>query len=166
MGVFITPVICGCLANVTAPVNEKGKLCLAIYNDQGFVSRLWKRVKLGYNRGSVMRFLVCAVFFSYWFLRGLVADIAQLKNPVARYREYRRQRGMSVLNDWIDWLGGYPYETATASQIVEFYTQRGATVEMNEPSAGLGCNQFVFRLADPIHSEVQGETEEPGYARK
>ena len=31
-----------------------------------------------------------------------MVDLSNLKNPVLRYRTYKKQRGMSMLRDWID----------------------------------------------------------------
>ena len=51
---------------------------------------------------------MAAVFVPYFVVRGLLSDPLRLRNPATRYRQHRRQRGMSVGNDWRDWLGGYP----------------------------------------------------------
>ena len=54
-------------------------------------------------------------------------------------------RGMSRWHDWFDWIGGYPYETATVDEIFAFYHRRGYMLERLAATAGLGCNQFVLR---------------------
>jgi hypothetical protein len=67
-------------------------------------------------------------------------------NPVRHWREYRRQRGMSLWHDYVDWMGGYPFEVATPAQVHDFYSARGFTL-VHEVTVGhdLGCNEFVFR---------------------
>ena len=52
---------------------------------------------------------------------------------------------MSRVHDWLDWLGGYPFEVARPEEIFNFYRRRGfALREMTTVGGSLGCNQFVF----------------------
>jgi 2-polyprenyl-6-hydroxyphenyl methylase/3-demethylubiquinone-9 3-methyltransferase len=78
---------------------------------------------------------------------GLAKDLVRLRNPLARYRQYDRLRGMSWWHDQLDWIGGYPFETATPESIVECYSERGFHLERLVPCrrGSSGCNQFVFR---------------------
>jgi 2-polyprenyl-6-hydroxyphenyl methylase/3-demethylubiquinone-9 3-methyltransferase len=57
---------------------------------------------------------------------------------------YKKSRGMSVYHDWIDWLGGYPFEVAKPEDIFNFYKQHGLQLENLITTNRLGCNQFVF----------------------
>jgi 2-polyprenyl-6-hydroxyphenyl methylase/3-demethylubiquinone-9 3-methyltransferase len=133
------------LENVIRLVKPGGLLMLAIYNDQGRTSRAWKLVKQAFNTGPIGRAVVVATFVPYFAIRGMVADVVRLRNPSTRYREYRRSRGMSLRHDWLDWLGGYPFEVATPGAIFDFYRTRGFTLEkLNTCGGGLGCNEFVF----------------------
>ena len=53
--------------------------------------------------------------------------------------------------DSIDWLGGYPYESATATEIIQHLTDKGfvsVKTFSTKPSVGLlgsGCGEYVFR---------------------
>jgi len=133
------------LANVATLVNPGGTLFIAIYNDQGRASRVWTRVKRLYNHSALGRAAVLAVYIPYFVLSGLAIDIVRRKSPTARYKTYWQQRGMSIYRDWIDWLGGLPFEVATPDQIFDFYRSRGFVLErMQTCAGGLGCNQFVF----------------------
>lgn len=90
--------------------------------------------------------LVTGPVIPYWIVQGLAADLFWLRNPWARYTEYARNRGMSVRHDWIDWLGGYPFEVATPEQVLDFCRARGFQLERLRTVGGsLGCNQFVLR---------------------
>lgn len=134
------------LENAYAPVAEEGKLFIAIYNDQGWVSQWWRMVKRFYCSGKMGRAVVIPVYFSYWFFGGVIKDLLMFKNPMNRYTEYWRQRGMSRTHDWIDWLGGYPFEVAKPEEIFDFYRDRGFVLQrLNTCAGGLGCNEFVFR---------------------
>lgn len=133
------------LANAAGRVAPGGTLFIAIYNDQGWVSRLWHRVKVLYNRNAVTRALVIAVYFPYFALSGLAVDVLKRQNPFTRYREYKKVRGMSKVHDWYDWLGGLPFEVARPEQIFDFYRERGfQLLRLRTCGGGLGCNEFVF----------------------
>ncbi|MGH9661964.1 MAG: class I SAM-dependent methyltransferase, partial [Bryobacteraceae bacterium] len=133
------------LDRVAACVAPGGKLFIAIYNDQGKISRRWWAIKRAYNRlPSALRFLVlwpCAIH-AWW--RPLLKDLLLLR-PFQSWRDYRA-RGMSPWRDVVDWVGGFPFEVARPEQVFDFYRARGFTLERLETAGGtMGCNQFVFR---------------------
>lgn len=133
------------LEMVAGTVKPGGVLCIALYNDQGWRSVAWRQVKRFYNLGVVPRWLTVGVFVPL-FIAGLgVADLARRENPLQRYRDYRHQRGMSVVRDWIDWLGGYPFEVARPQRVVELYRERGFALERQVVHGKIGCNEFVLR---------------------
>lgn len=135
------------LANVLPLVEADGTLFISIYNDQGFVSRIWVAIKQFYNRHSRARLPMLVVFALVWILRGLVIDLAiRRQNPLRRYRQYNQSRGMSYLHDLVDWLGGYPFEVARPEQIIAFVQERGfGLLRLKTVGGGQGCNEFVFR---------------------
>lgn len=133
------------LENVCELIGENGILFISIYNDQLYISRVWRQVKKIYCSGSLGRFLMKAIFIPYFAAQFLLYDIYKLRNPIRTYSEYKRQRGMSRLHDWYDWLGGYPFEVAKPEQIFDFYHERGMSLEtLFTCGGGLGCNQFIF----------------------
>jgi 2-polyprenyl-3-methyl-5-hydroxy-6-metoxy-1,4-benzoquinol methylase len=109
------------LENAALPVAPRGgRLHLAIYNDQGAASRRWRTVKRFYNSASATRAVIAGAMIPYWVGRGLIGDLLRLRNPVARYRDYGSARGMARATDWLDWLGGYPFEVAKPEEIFHF----------------------------------------------
>jgi 2-polyprenyl-6-hydroxyphenyl methylase/3-demethylubiquinone-9 3-methyltransferase len=52
---------------------------------------------------------------------------------------------MSRVHDWIDWLGGLPFEVAAADEIFRFYKKRGFTLQNLLLGHGHGNNEFVFQ---------------------
>lgn len=133
--------------NITANVAAGGYLFIALYNDQGPISKAWRQVKRLYVSGPIGRMVVVPTFFSIFVLYGLGQDLLRGRNPIRRYREQRRDRGMSVFHDWIDWFGGYPYEVARPSEVIAFYSTRGFTPHRVKTKTSLGCNEFVFRCS-------------------
>jgi 2-polyprenyl-6-hydroxyphenyl methylase/3-demethylubiquinone-9 3-methyltransferase len=67
----------------------------------------------------------------------------------AFFREYRTQRGMNRFYDSIDWLGGYPYESATPAEIEaflrdDFVLQKSASTAAPIGLLGSGCAEYTF----------------------
>jgi 2-polyprenyl-6-hydroxyphenyl methylase/3-demethylubiquinone-9 3-methyltransferase len=134
------------IENAAAHTGDGGRLFIAIYNDQGRRSDGWRRVKRLYCSGPTGRLIVSSVFIPYLAAATVAEDLKHAHNPLRRFaRELGPARGMSVVRDWIDWLGGYPFEFARPEQIFEFVHARGFTLEKLKTTATLGCNQFVFR---------------------
>ena len=133
------------LRNVVVPVKPGGLLCIALYNDQGWASKFWTAVKRLYCSGSVGRLLTIAIFFPYFVVAGLISDLSKGTHPLKRYREYQKQRGMSVVRDWFDWLGGYPFEVAKPRDVITFYEQFGFRLKTLRECGSNGCNEFVFK---------------------
>jgi SAM-dependent methyltransferase len=134
------------LNNVAPLVNAGGQLFIAIYNDQGGTSKRWTMVKRLYCNGRVGRIFTRLIFFPYFGAGRFVSDLRFGRNPFTSYGHYRKSRGMSVIHDWEDWLGGYPFEVAKPEEIFDLYRELGFTLERLKTCAGgLGCNEFVFR---------------------
>ena len=132
------------LDNAGSAVKEGGKLFIAIYNDQGFQSTIWTNVKKIYNSNTLGKYFISSTGVLYFASRKFAADLIKLKNPFNSYREYRKERGMSVTHDWIDWLGGYPFEVATPEAIFDFYKEKNFSLNKLVTRQGLGCNEFIF----------------------
>lgn len=133
------------LENVGALVEPSGRLFVAIYNDEGYRSRFWRSVKRLYGRSMVWRALLTGTFGSLFICKGFLKDLFLRRNPLARYRDYKKQRGMSYFTDLRDWLGGYPFEVARVEAIFDFLHTRGFDLaRLKTPGQPKGNNEFVF----------------------
>src|SRR5215471_6856710 len=133
------------LKNVASLVSEGGSLFIAIYNDQGRASRVWRAVKILYNRSLAGRLVITPVFLALIVAHGWVLDLIEWKNPFSRYRDYKKRRGMSLIPDVFDWLGGYPFEFARPDEVFRFYRELGfSLVNLTTCGGGRGNNQYVF----------------------
>jgi 2-polyprenyl-6-hydroxyphenyl methylase/3-demethylubiquinone-9 3-methyltransferase len=121
-----------------------GRFFIALYNEQGMRSVAWRFLKRAYCSGVLGRAAVSSVCIPYFVARTSVSDILRGRNPVNYYRDYRKNRGMSVIRDWADWLGGYPFEVATPTATFDFLRQRGFRLDRLISTQGSGCNEFVF----------------------
>jgi 2-polyprenyl-6-hydroxyphenyl methylase/3-demethylubiquinone-9 3-methyltransferase len=132
--------------NVAPLVRNGGLLFISIYNDQGPPSVFWRWIKRAYCSSLLGKVVLAMVFIPYFILRGLAADTVRRKSPLRRYFDYRRTRGMSCTHDWIDWLGGYPFEVAKPEQVFELYKQKEYVLVRLETRGGAnGNNEFIFR---------------------
>ncbi|MDH3379430.1 MAG: class I SAM-dependent methyltransferase [Gammaproteobacteria bacterium] len=122
--------VCGCVAS-------KGTLVVSLYNDQGWLSKYWKRVKYFYNRLPWSRPILVGIYAPYFVgLRYLVRRLGG---------RTQLERGMSLWFDMIDWLGGYPFEVARPEAVIDFYHGRGFRLKKLKTCGGRsGCNEFVF----------------------
>jgi 2-polyprenyl-3-methyl-5-hydroxy-6-metoxy-1,4-benzoquinol methylase len=119
-----------------------GVLAIALYNDQGWKSALWRRIKRVYCSSAIGRMAVCGTLIPYLAARAVVASLVKYGNLVSYFTTYGR--GMSVYHDWKDWLGGYPFEVAKPEAVLAFLRPRGFTLEHLRTVTGVGCNEYVF----------------------
>jgi 2-polyprenyl-3-methyl-5-hydroxy-6-metoxy-1,4-benzoquinol methylase len=138
------------MANIAAPVAPGGRLFIALYRDQGWLSDVWRRVKELYNLGLVGRVAVLGVFVPLVWVKGLLADVLRGRNPFPRGKRQLGGRAVSRLHDWVDWLGVLPFEVASAPAVLAFYKQRHFRLENLGLSDGHGCNEFVFSRSGTI----------------
>lgn len=137
------------LENVAPLVKSDGKLFIAIYNTQRPWTPVWKRIKQQYNRlPSFLRAPYAVAVMLPIEARSLAYNM--LKGDAARYfrswTDYKTSaRGMSRWHDIVDWVGGYPFETAKPEEIFDFFRERGFALDrLVTCGSGLGCNEFVF----------------------
>ena len=130
--------------NVSSPVAPGGRLCIAIYNDQGRASRYWKHVKRGYNRvPQHWKFLILWPAFAFLWFPTLLRDLC-IGKPMRTWHTYSSRRGMSAWRDVVDWVGGYPFEVAKPEEVFGFFQQRGFFLEKLTTTQDIGCNEYVF----------------------
>lgn len=130
-------------------VKPGGTLAIALYNDQGRASVWWRRIKRIHCalpaclRKPYVALVVCACE-ARWSLSRLL----RLKNPLPfqGWSAYRSHRGMSAWHDWIDWVGGYPFEVARPDLVIMRLRPQGFIIDRMEHNAGWGNNQMAFTL--------------------
>lgn len=137
--------------NVSRLVKPHGRLFIAIYNDQGAISRWWAFVKRLYNRSALARALLIVAYTPYFIgLRWLYRRMAGL-GPV--------NRGMTLWYDMLDWLGGHPFEVATPEAVFRHLRDHGFELrEMTTAGRTGACNEFVFERVRALPPEEGGRT--------
>ena len=136
------------LENCSLKVKKKGKLVLAIYNDQGGASRRWYLIKKIYvSSPKIIRFLLIVFFFIFFETRAFLIKLLRFQNPFpfSDWKNKKKNRGMSVVHDLIDWIGGYPFEYSKPEKIFIFLKKKGFILDnLRTNAGGHGCNEYVF----------------------
>lgn len=123
--------------NVTKLVKADGKLFIAIYNDQGMKSKIWKLIKKLYCKNIFFKFFITIVYSLFILIPQYIKYFLLNRTLV---------RGMSLYHDMFDWLGGYPFEVGTPKEIKDYFLDKGfRLIKVNLVGKRLGCNEFVFQ---------------------
>lgn len=132
---------------VTVPLGPRGVLYISIYNRlTPLRHRLVCRMKRAYVSGPrPVRGALVGGYAAYAGFFEIVAAMAHGRPPLARIRDYgAASRGMSWWTDVVDWVGGFPYESASPEAVFEFLHARGYALSRMVTQRGHGCNEFVF----------------------
>jgi 2-polyprenyl-6-hydroxyphenyl methylase/3-demethylubiquinone-9 3-methyltransferase len=128
-------------------VSADGHLVIAIYNRTPLCG-FWRWEKKHFSGASkpVQR-AVSGLFACAQTLRTLGSG----RLPPSWRGDSGRSRGMDASHDRLDWLGGYPYESASPVEVGEHMTGMGFRLIRSfntEPGLGVfgaGCAEYVFR---------------------
>ena len=130
-------------------VADGGLFAIAIYNDQGGGSRRWLAIKKTYHRlPKLLRPAWVALVASWYELKFALARLLRRQNPLpfADWKRKKADRGMSAWHDWVDWVGGLPFEVARPEQVIVPLVDEGfQLINLTTVGNGWGCNEFVFR---------------------
>lgn len=140
-----------------------GRLWIALYNDQGTLSRVWWSIKRVYQSlPQLLRPLFVAAVGSVYYCSRVVGKLATKSldvllrlfagKPPANWNTPQtpalasvHTRGMRLWTDLVDWVGGYPFEVARPDDVVTALWSEGFELETLRSCGGkLGCNEFVF----------------------
>jgi len=132
----------------TTFVTPGGRLAIAIYAATA-CDNLWKAEKGFYARAP--HAIQWTIRQAYMAALLTARTVRSWESPMAYMRNYPKIRGMNFSHDVHDWLGGYPYETATATELHDRVCSMGFTEERSFrlPKTfglfGSGCHEFVFQ---------------------
>jgi SAM-dependent methyltransferase len=135
------------LENIAERVATGARMWPATCNDQGCASRAWTLAKRLYNQ-LPPSFHWLFIWPALVRLRGptTLRDLATGRR-MRMWREYGHSgRGMSPWTDFVDRVGGYPFQDATPDRVLDVCRQFGSEVEkLRTCGGGRGCNQFLFQ---------------------
>jgi 2-polyprenyl-6-hydroxyphenyl methylase/3-demethylubiquinone-9 3-methyltransferase len=130
-----------------ALVRDDGLLAIAIYRKTRLCG-FWKWEKRFYTGSpAIVKKLLLSIFIGMKWLR----DLVRFKNPLRKMRGHSdKKRGMKWYYDAIDWLGGYPYESASPEEIEAFLAERGFSLRQSFKTRkrlglyGTGNAEYLF----------------------
>jgi 2-polyprenyl-3-methyl-5-hydroxy-6-metoxy-1,4-benzoquinol methylase len=133
-----------------ALVDHDGIFAIALYRESACCG-LWKLEKRWYAHSGLRAQRIAQFVYMVGFRAALMLRGRSFRTYV---REYKSQRGMSFYIDVHDWLGGWPYESLSASAVdtelrsLGFERRRMFGLESKRLGiAGTGCNEYVYARA-------------------
>lgn len=131
--------------NVSRLVKPQGQFYLAIYNNSRSwtegTSFFWNKSKKFYNYSPSIVKRVMEYCYTLYLIIGL--SIHGI-NPYHYIHNYSTLRGMNFFTDIRDWLGGHPYEYASAEEIIKHVTKNNFLLRTLKTARHTGCNEFLF----------------------
>ncbi len=137
------------IKNASRHVKPDGLFAIALYEKTKLCS-LWKIEKQIYSSSPVfirrpLEWCYMGVFY--------LAMICWGKSFQQYIDNYNRERGMNWRTDVRDWLGGWPYESASQQEVENLVGKLGfERLPLGKPSPpskwgllGTGCSEYVFR---------------------
>jgi 2-polyprenyl-6-hydroxyphenyl methylase/3-demethylubiquinone-9 3-methyltransferase len=128
-------------------VGPGGLLLLALYRRTALCP-FWAWEKRRFAHGSDgFRRLARALYRAAFVARLLATG----QSPGRFFAAYKQNRGMDWTHDSEDWLGGYPYESATFEEVRRYLAERHFEVVKSKvwPRRlglfGSGCDEYLFR---------------------
>jgi SAM-dependent methyltransferase len=109
------------IKNSAALMKPNGIFFLALYQDvphMGLPVSYWVEIKKRYNRGNWIVKKQLELWYIWEFMLG--KKPSAIPAFIQRTREYKKNRGMNLFTDIVDWLGGWPFEYASVSQVRSF----------------------------------------------
>lgn len=138
------------IENVCELVDHGGLLWLALYAKGPRYEKI-VAMKQKYNRSSrIVKWAMERRYISRLILmrlRRFALDLkrrhlGKLENPFRWNR--RKERGMDIYHDIVDWLGGLPYEEASTDEVIRFMRRKDFVLEKIHTSPQGGNNIFIF----------------------
>ncbi len=129
-------------------VSPGGLLAIAIYQKTPLCN-LWAVAKRTYCKTPLLQ-PVARLTFKTAFCAGLLATGRNPLNHIKRYRE----RGMSWSHDVHDWLGGFPYQSASSDDTLVRLSHLGFSAKrIDSKNAGVGifgsiCAEYIGRRSN------------------
>lgn len=132
--------------NAQSAVAPDGLLYLALYSadmaDEA-TRNFWLGIKKAYNDASLLKKNRMLIWYMWEHM--LNRDFKRVPELMRRYVEYKYSRGMDLLTDARDWLGGWPMEYVPDQQVVDCL---GAlSFRLEKMKTGEANTEFLFRLA-------------------
>lgn len=139
-----------CAAKLVRP---GGYFAFALYR-RTLLCGFWKVEKRWYAHASPGAQKAARAAYVALFRLACLLSLRSYKRFVATFRE---RRGMEFFHDVHDWMGGWPYESISARQVVRLMLAQGfkpmrsfARARLSVGILGSGCDEYVYSRADSV----------------
>jgi 2-polyprenyl-3-methyl-5-hydroxy-6-metoxy-1,4-benzoquinol methylase len=132
------------IRNAASRVNSGGLFYIALYSADAQIepsAEFWLEVKQKYvSSGWLVRRIM-----DYWYIWRFMMhrQISRLPEVIRRMQEYKKFRGMNLMTDIRDWMGGWPMEFVHDKDAIDFCLKLGFTLE--NITTGEANSEFLFR---------------------
>lgn len=133
------------IRNAAGRVVEGGLFYIALYSADvqhpPRTAEFWLDVKRSYLKSSWLG----KRRWEWWYIWNCMVDrkVARLPEFVARMRSHKKDRGMDLMTDIRDWLGGWPMEFVYDAEATRFCEGLGFKLERMD--TGKANTEFLFR---------------------
>lgn len=140
--------------NALRLVKPGGRVWIAIYvHGPNFGRDLELKKKYNTSSDSGKKWML-----RKWIFRDMLRLAKARKNPFIWFSD-KSKRGMNRYHDAIDWLGGLPYEVASAQEITEFCLKRDFIMEGIEVAPEGGCSDYVLRHVPGLSQTIDDSSD-------
>jgi 2-polyprenyl-6-hydroxyphenyl methylase/3-demethylubiquinone-9 3-methyltransferase len=136
------------IRNASIPVAPGGLFYIALYSadvqKEPYTPEFWLDVKQRYLRSSWFG----KRRWEWWYISTFMLgkDIRKLPEFFKRRADYRKNRGMDIMTDIRDWLGGWPMEFCWDEDVKKFGADKLGLSLVNI-ATGHANTEFLFRRA-------------------
>lgn len=132
------------LRNAASRVGPEGAFFIALYSADVQIEpppEFWLDVKKRYVASGRWKRL----YLDYWYVWRFMLHKNPFRLPefIQRKRKHRLDRGMDLMTDIRDWLGGWPMEFVYDAEAIDFCKALGFSLE--KVSKGKANTEFLFR---------------------
>ena len=132
------------IRNASRKVARHGVLFIALYAKEVYGEEnivYWINTKRRYNAAGAIekRFME----WSYIWRHLAGRRLSGLWSVYREARDYKRHRGMEIMTDVRDWLGGYPIEFSAFPEVIGFLRENGG-LELGRINTGEGNTEYLF----------------------
>jgi 2-polyprenyl-6-hydroxyphenyl methylase/3-demethylubiquinone-9 3-methyltransferase len=123
-------------------VNSHGYLFMSLYT-KGPNYQKHLALKQRYNNSSLFE----KKYLEYKCILGVMKHRLKTGQNPFKWNQ-KKERGMNIYHDIIDWLGGLPYEVASPSDVVTFCQNFNFELKKIKELEEGGCSQYLFQKKD------------------
>jgi SAM-dependent methyltransferase len=132
------------IENTARLIKKDGLFYLALYTSGVMPpsDEFWLDVKKRYNRGGWVTKRKMELWYVWHFILG--RNLRNIPDLIKRDINYKKERGMALYTDIVDWLGGWPMEFADIDQVKHFCTEKLGLSLINI-KAGEANTEYLFK---------------------